>query len=97
MARQIRVGIATQIRSMREQRGWSQAELGQKCDMAQESISRLEDPKCTTDPTLRSLKRIAAAFDCAFVTRFVPWSYLLTGAPFDWTAPVPSWEEEFGD
>lgn len=94
LARQIRVGIATQIHSLREQRGWSQEYLAARCGMAQETISLLENPDRRSDPSLRTLSRVASAFDCAFVARFAPWSSLLIGKPFDWTAPVPSFDDE---
>lgn len=94
LARQIRVGLASQIRAMRAHRGWTQENLATRCGMAQESISLLEDPERSRSPSLRTLNRIAAALDCAFVARFAPWSCLLAGKPFDWTAPVPSFDEE---
>lgn len=93
---QLRYGIAAQIRALREQRGWSQVELGRRSGMTQEGISRLENPQGRGLPTIRSLKRIAAAFDVALIIRFGPWSFLLTGKRFDWIAPVLSFEEEFG-
>ena len=73
----IRELLATQVRATREQRGWSQETLGQNAGMAQERISVLEDPDYA-GMTLKTLKRIAEAFDVALVVRFAPFSEMLT-------------------
>lgn len=72
----IRNGIASQIRAMRESRGWTQSELGQRAGMAQETISQLEDPEYGR-VTLGTLKRLASAFDVALTVRFAPFSGLV--------------------
>lgn len=54
--------IATQIKVLREQRGWTQAELAEKAGMKQERISVLEDVNYSSW-TLSALRRLARAFD----------------------------------
>lgn len=90
-------GIAFQIREMRKQRAWNQAELGQKAEMAQESISKLENPDYGKF-TLSTLKRLASAFDVALIVRFAPFSQLV-----DWATDlgpedlaVPAFENDQG-
>jgi transcriptional regulator with XRE-family HTH domain len=59
-----------QIRTIREQRGWTQGQLGQYCGgKAQGWISKLEDPNYGKF-TLATLKTIARAFDCMLEVRF---------------------------
>src|SRR5215204_4920633 len=76
VAEHIDSGLAFQIRATRESRGWSQQELAQRAGMAQETISRLENPDYGKY-TLTTLKRLAATFDMALVVRFAPFSELL--------------------
>jgi transcriptional regulator with XRE-family HTH domain len=71
----INVGLASQIRALQRARGWSQKELGQRAGMAQESISLLESPFYGRH-TLRTLKRLAAAFQVALIVKFAPFSEL---------------------
>ena len=79
VAEHIAEGLAFQVKALREARGWTQAELGQRAKMAQERISQLEDPNYGK-PTLSTLRRLAAAFDVALVVRLAPFSELV-----DWT------------
>lgn len=69
----IRRLIATQLRSMRESRGWSQDDVGKEANMKQNAITRLENPKYNS-MTLSTLKRLAKAFDVALIVRFAPFS-----------------------
>ena len=73
-------GLAAQIHETREARGWTQAELAERTQMAQESISRLENPNYGSY-SLKTLKRLASALDVALVVRFVPFRELV-----DWVA-----------
>jgi transcriptional regulator with XRE-family HTH domain len=76
VSEQINTGLAFQIHAMREQRGWSQAELGEKAGMAQSRISIMEDANYSRF-SLNTLKRLASAFDVALVVRFEPYSKLV--------------------
>jgi transcriptional regulator with XRE-family HTH domain len=73
----INSGVAFQILHNRKARNLSQVQLGQLCDMKQNQISRLENPDAGT-PNLKTLDRIASAFDCALIVRFVPFSELVS-------------------
>jgi len=77
LAELITTGIPFQIRALREQRNLTQKQLGGQADMAQESISRLEDPNYGT-LNLKTLKRLASVFDVGLVVRFVPFSELVS-------------------
>jgi transcriptional regulator with XRE-family HTH domain len=62
--------VTGQIRELRESRGWSQEDLAKKLKTTQSAISRLESPsyfKWKID----TLKKLARAFDMAFVGKFV--------------------------
>lgn len=72
----IDTGVPFQIHALREERKWTQKDLGIHAGMAQETISRLEDPSYGK-LTLKTLKRLASAFDVALMVRFVPFSELV--------------------
>lgn len=63
------VSIQHQIRDLRKARGWTQTELGKRAGMPANVISRLERPDDDL-PTLRTLVRIANAFDVPLTVRF---------------------------
>jgi transcriptional regulator with XRE-family HTH domain len=65
--------IPLQIRVLRKQREWSQAQLATESNLTQGVISRAEDPDYG-NLTVNTLIRIGAGFDCAFVGRYVPFS-----------------------
>lgn len=92
-------GICSQIRVLREQRGWSQAALGRRAKMAQERISILEDPNAETKPTLNTLLRVASACDIGLDVRFVPFSAVLDRSTKTDSSEleVPSFDEERGE
>ncbi len=74
----IRHMLAMQLRSMREARHWSQAEVGEKAGgMKQSAIARIEDPEYNS-MSLSSLKRLAKAFDVALIVRFAPFSEFIS-------------------
>jgi transcriptional regulator with XRE-family HTH domain len=75
VASQINIGIPFQIRALAKSRGWNQTELAARADMAQPRISSLMKPG-GGPPNLRTLTRLAEAFDCALMVRFVPFSEL---------------------
>lgn len=75
MASSVDVGVAFQIRALREQRRWNQTKLAERANMKQERISILENP--SRSPSLSTLKKLANAFDVGLVVRFVPFSDLV--------------------
>jgi transcriptional regulator with XRE-family HTH domain len=62
-------GIATQIKVLREQRGITQAQLAAAAGMKQSQVCRLENSN-NSSWQVRTLKRIAEAFDVALVVKF---------------------------
>lgn len=54
--------LATQLKVLREQRGWTQAHLAEKCGMQQARISVLEDVNYASW-SISTLRRIGKAFD----------------------------------
>ena len=76
VAEHIDTGDPFQLRALREQREWTQDQVGQEAGMAQARISVLEDPNYASF-TLKSLKKLASAFDVALIVRFVPFSQLI--------------------
>lgn len=53
--------IATQVIALREKHGLTQAELAERCGIDQADLSRIE--RGSTNPTARTLQRIAEALD----------------------------------
>ncbi len=69
------VGISFQIRAMRTQRGWTQAELAGRAGMKQSWIAKLESPY--KGFSLQTLLKVASVFDVGLLVRFVPISELV--------------------
>jgi transcriptional regulator with XRE-family HTH domain len=94
----VRTSVALQIRSLRDQRDMTQQKLGEKLEMAQTWISKLENPDYGK-MTVATLLRLAEAFDTDLEIKFRPFSWTvrelpkLTSEYFE----VPSFDEEFGD
>lgn len=65
--------VAAQIETMRNDRGWTQAQLAEAAGMRQSRISVLEDPS-NTSVNIKTLTRIAKACDVALMVQFVPFS-----------------------
>ena len=78
---------------MREARGWSQDDLGEKAGMAQGRVSKLEDPDYS-GVTLKTLKRIGEALDVALLVEYVPFRELLERTQKREHLLVPSYEED---
>lgn len=62
-------GLATQIRVLRQQRGWTQFELAKKLGTTQTVVSRLEDPSYGKQ-TVATLVALSAAFDTGLSVKF---------------------------
>ena len=77
MMDQVRSYIAFQIRALREQRQWNQADLAAASGKTQSVISRLEDPDYGK-LSLQSCLEIAIAYDIPLLVQFVEWEDWLT-------------------
>ena len=73
----LNTSIATQIKVLREQRELTQAQLAEKAEMAQERISVMEDVNYSSW-TIKTLKRLAHAFDVRLVVKFESFGSLLS-------------------
>ena len=92
---QLSIEVPFQIRAIRKARGWTQAQLAKRCGIPQARISHIE--QSGRDPlSLRTLYRLAAAFDVGLLVQFVPFSELVRReAVFDpETFRVPSFAED---
>ncbi len=69
----VRAGVAHQIKAMRESRGWSQAQLAEKCGKSQSNIARIEDPDYGKF-SIQTLLEIAHSFDVWLSLEFVSFS-----------------------
>jgi transcriptional regulator with XRE-family HTH domain len=69
--------IATQIKVLREARKWTQAELADKAGMNQSRISEIEDVNFSSW-TMRTLRKLARAFDLRLKISFEEFGTLLT-------------------
>jgi transcriptional regulator with XRE-family HTH domain len=68
---------------MRKARGWSQKELAAAARMTQARISLLENPNYEGAVNVKTLEKLASAFDVGLAVRFVPFSELV-----DWAIGV---------
>lgn len=66
-------GIASQIRILRQQRGWTQKELAEKLGTTQGVVSRLEDPSYGRF-SIKTLLELGSIFDVSIFARFLPFS-----------------------
>ncbi len=92
---QLSIEVPFQIRALRTSRGWTQAQLAERTGIPQARISHVEQPG--RDPlSLRTLYRIASAFDVGLLVQFVSFSELVQReAAFDPnTFYVPSFQED---
>jgi transcriptional regulator with XRE-family HTH domain len=78
----VNVGIAFQIRSLRNRQQMKQSQLAQLMDIKQPLISSWENPNYGKY-SLQTLKDLAKAFDVGLLVRFVPFGKLI-----DWTADL---------
>ena len=69
--------IATQIKVLREQRGWGQKELAEKANMKQPRISVMENVNYSSW-NINTLRRIAEAFDLTLRVSFESFSTRLS-------------------
>ena len=73
---QLSIEVPFQIRALRKTRGWTQTQLAERGGIPQARISHIEQPG--RDPlSLRTLYRLASAFDVGLLVRFVSFSELV--------------------
>ena len=63
--------IPFQLRALRASRKWTQAQLGNEASMPQTVISRIENGNAAS-LSIKTLLKLASAFDVALVVRFEP-------------------------
>lgn len=71
--------IALQIKALRQQRGWTQAELADRAGMKQSRISAMEQTSYQSW-SIQTLKRLADAFDLPLLVKFESWGKLVDDA-----------------
>lgn len=81
---EINVGVAFQIRSLRNRQTLTQGKLAELLEKRQPLVSSWENPNYGKY-TLGTLKDLAKAFDVGLLVRFVPFSTLV-----DWTINLTS-------
>lgn len=84
VAGQIKTGIPFQLRAMRDRRGWTQEEVGKRAGLPQSAVARLENPDTAHAPNIKTLLKLASAFDVALIVRYACFSELV-----DWTESRP--------
>lgn len=72
----VKNSIPSQIRALREERGWTQADLGKAVNKPRNVITRLENPNSNI-PNLLTMLEIAQGCEAALVVKIVPFSELL--------------------
>jgi len=72
----IQVGIPLQIRALREQKEWNQQELADNAGVKQSWIATIENPNYSGF-SLKTLLKLASAFDVGLIVEFVPISTLV--------------------
>jgi transcriptional regulator with XRE-family HTH domain len=69
----LNTSIAAQIRALRDQRGWTQAQLAERAEMKQSRISAMEDVNYSSW-SIRTLARLGQAFDVTLAVCFKSFS-----------------------
>jgi transcriptional regulator with XRE-family HTH domain len=67
--------FALQVRTIRQKREWTQAELAAEARIDQGVVSRAENPNCGT--TFKTALNVSAGFDLAFVPKIVTFTEFL--------------------
>lgn len=66
----LRAMIAKQVQDLRKNAGWTQERLAREIGTKPAAISRLENRNAKSFPSVRTLRKVSAAFDVALVIRF---------------------------
>jgi transcriptional regulator with XRE-family HTH domain len=93
---EINVGLAFQIRSLRNRQNLTQGDLAKKLQVKQPLVSSWENPGYGKY-SIKTLKELAKAFDVGLLVKFVPFSSLVdinTKLTSDDIAPANFGEEE---
>lgn len=92
---EVSTALAHQVRAIRNQRGWTQADLAKLMGTTQAVVSRLEDPSYGR-VSLATLFDLSKAFDTGLQVKFVSLTTMLqeTFNPSHAARLVPSFEEE---
>jgi transcriptional regulator with XRE-family HTH domain len=77
IAGEVRRTIPFQLRALRAERKWTQADLGKEAEMPQTVVSRIENGDAAS-LSIKTLLKLATAFDVALVVRFEPIDRLIT-------------------
>lgn len=93
----LNIQIPFQVRALLKSRAWTQEMLAKRTNMLQPRISGIVTPG-KTRPNIETLRRIAEAFDCGLLVKFVPFSELAKWSedfdPENFT--VPAFENDTG-
>ena len=89
----MRYALSVQIRLLREQRGWTHAELATRVSVPASAIAQWEQPDCR-GITLAALKRLAHVFDVGLMVRFSEFSQFIEYALHDLEAAPASYTQE---
>lgn len=71
IAGEVRRTIPFQLRALRGERKWTQADLGKEAEMPQTMVCRIENGDAAS-LSIKTLLKLASAFDVALVVRFEP-------------------------
>jgi transcriptional regulator with XRE-family HTH domain len=75
-AAHVRVSLSLQLKSLRRDRGLTQAELAEQVGMRQERISQIEDPNYGRH-SITTLSRLAEFYDVVLDVKFVSFDKLI--------------------
>lgn len=89
---QIETIIPFQIRALRAKKGWTQKQLAKEAGMAQARISILENVSYEGAVNVKTLVKLAAAFDVGLIVRFAPFSEVA-----DWSTRISSTDHHVPD
>ncbi|PCJ25767.1 MAG: DNA-binding protein [Rickettsiales bacterium] len=68
----IRLPATGWVKTIRETLGMNVRQLGQRCEVSGERISRIEADELNSKLTMATLEKVAKAMNCKFVYGFVP-------------------------
>ncbi|SRR6266404_268609 len=86
--------FATQVRTIRKKRDWSQEKLAEESQVTQGVVSRTENP--TLGTTFDTAAQVATGFGLAFIPKIVPYSEFIQWAEdvSDGFTDLPTFEQE---